>query len=105
MCTARVTPGGERLDARSESVWRANFPGKLRNFRPPLLPGFMPRPEGPRQSWRSGSRSDSFRGPGRAGCTEMHYSPQELAENKGPSWLLFSSLSPLPFLPSPPLRS
>ena len=30
----------------------------------------LPRPEGPRQSLRSGSRSDSFRGPGQGGCTE-----------------------------------
>jgi hypothetical protein len=31
-------------------VWRPNFQGKLRNFRPPLLPVSVPRPEGPRQS-------------------------------------------------------
>ncbi len=33
----------------------------------------LPRPEGPRQSLRSGSRSDSFRGPGQGGCTEIFY--------------------------------
>ena len=72
---------------------------------PPLHAGrpALPRPEGPRQSLRSGSRSDSFRGSGQGGCTEMHYSPR-IWQRRGPELpLLFPCLSSppllLPFLP------
>ena len=66
---------------------------------PPLHPGrpALPRPEGPRQSLRSGSRSDSFRGSVHGGCTEMHYSPG-VSQRRGPELPL---LIPLPILPSP----
>jgi len=57
----------------------------------------LPRPEGPRQSLRSGSRSDSFWGSGQGGCTEMHYSPR-IWQRRGPELPL---LFPLPILPSP----
>jgi hypothetical protein len=61
-----------------------NFSGDLHAPRPPgesrgqngrgfLLGGLV----------RSGSRSDPFRGPGCAGCTEMHYSPGNLPEKGG----------------------
>ena len=65
----------------------------------PLQPGrpALPRPEGPRQSLRSGSRSDSFWGSGQGGCTEMHYSPR-IWQKRGPELAL---LFPLPLLPSP----
>ena len=59
--------------------------------------GRLPRPEGPRQSLRSGSRSDSFWGSGPGGCTEMHYSPR-IWQKRGPELAL---LFPLPLLPSP----
>ncbi len=52
---------------------------------------------------RSGSRSDPVRGPGRAGCTEMYYSPRHLAR-RGLGCPSFSSslLSPpVPILVSP----
>ena len=66
---------------------------------PPLQAGrpALPRPEGPRQSLRSGSRSDSFRGSVQGGCTEMHYSPR-IWQRRGPELPL---LFPLPILPSP----
>ena len=66
---------------------------------PPLQAGrpALPRPEGPRQSLRSGSRSDSFWGSGQGGCTEMHYSPR-IWQRRGPELPL---LFPLPILPSP----
>jgi hypothetical protein len=56
--------------------------------------GGLPRPEGPRQSLRSGSRSDSFWGSGQGGCTEMHYSPRIWPERDPELRLIFLSLSP-----------
>jgi hypothetical protein len=99
-----------------QPVWRPNFSGKLRNFKGrPLAGGSdtgLPRPEleGPRQSLRSGPRSDSFRGPGRAGCTAMHYSPKIWPQTGGragsfPPLLPSSPSSPpseSPVRPSPP---
>ena len=72
----------------------------IAQFRSPMG---LPRPEGPRQSLRSGSRSDSFWGSGQGGCTEMHYSPR-IWQKRGPELaLLFPCLSSppllLPFLP------
>ena len=66
-----------------------------------------PRPEWPRLSFlglvRSGSRSDSFRGPGRAECTEMHYSPGNLTRKGAglPLLLLLFTLASRPLLRSP----
>jgi hypothetical protein len=57
--------------------------------------GGLPRPEGPRQSLRSGSRSDSFRGSGHGGCTEMHYSPRIWPE-RDPELRLIRLSLPLP---------
>ncbi len=52
---------------------------------------------------RSGSRSDSFRGPGRAGCTKMHYSPGNRSYQKRPGgWAAPSSPPLYSRLPSPP---
>jgi hypothetical protein len=52
---------------------------------------------------RSGSRSDSFRGPGRAECTEMHYSPGNLTRKGAglPLLLLLFTLASRPVLRSP----
>ena len=50
------------------AVWRTKRSTEKSRFRP--SDGF-----GPRQSLRSGSRSDSFWGSRQGGCTEMHYSP------------------------------
>ena len=66
-----------------------------------------PRPEWPRLSFwglvRSGSRSDSFRRPGRAECTEMHYSPENLTRKGAglPLPLLLFTLASRPLLRSP----
>ena len=66
-----------------------------------------PRPEWPRLSFlglvRSGSRSDSFRGPGRAECTEMHYSPGNLTRKGAglPLLLLLFTLASRPLLRYP----
>ena len=81
-----------------------NFSGDLRVSSPP---SGGPRPEWPRFSFwglvRSGSRSDSFRGPGRAECTEMHYSPGNLTRKGAglPLLLLLFTLASRPLLRSP----
>ena len=87
---------------RCRSVWETPFSAHLRRSTPDGRP--LPRPEGPRQSLRSGSRSDSFWGSGPGGCTEMHYSPQDLAEKGTRARPPFPLASPpLPFFfPSSP---
>ena len=84
------------------------FQGNCAISRPAPLAGGLPRPEGPRQSLRSGSRSDSFRGPGRAGCTEMHYSPKIWPRTRGRAGsfppLLPSSPSSPPHPPAQPAQ-
>ena len=81
-----------------------NFSGDLRA---PSPPSGGPRSEWPRLSFlglvRSGSRSDSFRGPGRAECTEMHYSPGNLTRKGAglPLLLLLFTLASRPLLRYP----
>jgi hypothetical protein len=92
---------GPKATAETPLLARHPFPASVGNTVfsafPPRHPGrpALPRPEGPRQSLRSGSRSDSFRGSVQGGCTEMHYSPR-IWQRRGPELPL---LFPLPGVP------
>jgi hypothetical protein len=79
------------------------FSGQIAQFQAPPPPGLASGLGSRCEAARAAIR---FWGSGQAGCTEMHYSTGIWQKTKGPSWLVFSSLSnpplrPLRFLPTP----
>jgi hypothetical protein len=88
-----------------EMMLTATAPDRPTSVRNKLFGGFA-RFQAEASFWglvRSGSRSDSFRGPGRAECTEMHYSPGNLTRKGAglPLLLLLFTLASRPVLRSP----